>query len=109
MSYNQKPNTGALFENSRKRPDSKDPDRSGSALIDGKEYWVSGWFQYTRSNQKMLSLTFKPKDESQAQAPAQAPSPNTYPPRSQPAPPPAQPQAAAPAPVEEDDGDAVPF
>lgn len=64
MAYTQKDNTGALFVNARKLTDNH-PDREGSALIEGKEYWVSGWVKDGKTG-KWLSLAFKPKDKTQA-------------------------------------------
>ena len=58
--YEQKDNSGSLFPNERKETD-KHPDRTGTALIDGKEYWVSGWIKDGKKG-KWLSLAFKPKD-----------------------------------------------
>lgn len=61
MAYEQKDNSGSLFTNTRKEKDSH-PDRTGSALIDGREYWVSGWVKQDRNGKPWLSLSFKPKD-----------------------------------------------
>lgn len=60
MAYEQKDNSGSLFANDRKESD-KHPDRQGSALIDGVEYWVSGWIKDGKKG-KWLSLAFKRKD-----------------------------------------------
>jgi hypothetical protein len=61
MAFEQKDNTGAIFVNDRKEKDTH-PDRSGSATIDGVEYWVSGWLKKTKDGQPYLSLAFKPKN-----------------------------------------------
>ena len=37
MAFEQRDNSGAIFVNDRKEKDTH-PDRSGSALIDGREY-----------------------------------------------------------------------
>ena len=52
--------TGVLFLNDRKETD-KHPDRKGSAEIDGKQYWVSGWDKNT-SKGETISLKFTAKD-----------------------------------------------
>lgn len=52
--------TGVLFRNDRKEND-KHPDRKGSALIDGIEYWVAGWLKEGKNGQ-FLSLAFTVKD-----------------------------------------------
>ena len=62
MAYVQNDNSGSLFKNERKESD-KHPDRSGSAMIDGREYWVSGWIKHSDSKGQWLSLSFKPKGE----------------------------------------------
>lgn len=53
--------TGVLFRNDRKEQE-KHPDRKGSALIAGVEYWVAGWLKEGKNGQ-FLSLAFTPKDE----------------------------------------------
>src|SRR5215469_11895115 len=58
MAYEQKDNTGSVFANDRKTEDTH-PDRTGTAKIDGVEYWVSGWLHKTKKGQPYLSLTFK--------------------------------------------------
>lgn len=42
MAYTQKDMSGTLFTNDRREKDSH-PQWKGSLMIDGKEYWVSGW------------------------------------------------------------------
>lgn len=63
MAYTPKDNTGSVFVNDRKEKDTH-PDRTGTALIGGVEYWVSGWLKEA-NGKKFLSLAFKPKDEKQ--------------------------------------------
>jgi hypothetical protein len=58
----QRDNSGAIFINERKESDNH-PDRTGSAMIDGKEYWVSGWIKKSGDKPSFLSLAFKPKDK----------------------------------------------
>lgn len=79
MAYEQKDNSGSLFINERKETD-KHPDRNGSALIGGVEYWVSGWVKEGAKG-KWMSLAFKPKDAARTndkarQAPAQQAAPD---------------------------------
>jgi hypothetical protein len=59
--FETKPNTGTLWVNDRKQNE-KQPDRTGTALIGGQWYYVSGWIKDGK-NGKFLSLAFKPKDE----------------------------------------------
>ena len=60
-------NSGAIFVNDRKEKGSH-PDRSGTATINGVEYWVSGWLKQGEKG-PFLSLAFKLK-EKQAEKPA---------------------------------------
>jgi len=63
MAYEQRDNSGAMFVNERKTTASH-PDRNGSCMVNGVEYWVSGWVKEpkTAGKQKWLSLSFTPKD-----------------------------------------------
>lgn len=62
MAYEQKPNTGSSFENLDKR-DSRSPDYTGSALIDGKTYFFDVWRNTTGAGKEFLSAKFKPKQK----------------------------------------------
>lgn len=68
MSYEQKPNTGALFKNDKRESDTH-PNAKGSALIDGVEYWISAWTNEAKSGGKYQSLKFSRKDENRAPNP----------------------------------------
>ena len=68
MAYEVKPNSGSMFVNDKKEKDTH-PDRKGSALIGGVEYWVSGWLKKTKEGATWLSLSFEPKQAAQRQAP----------------------------------------
>jgi hypothetical protein len=61
MAFEQRDNSGALFQNERKEADNH-PDRTGTAMIGGVEYWVNGWLKEGAKG-KFLSLSFKPKDQ----------------------------------------------
>jgi hypothetical protein len=65
MAYEQKDNSGTLFKNDRREKDSH-PHATGTALIDGVEYWISAW---TKDGQKgrFQSLSFKRKEPKRAQ------------------------------------------
>lgn len=60
MAFEQRDNSGTVFVNERKENDSH-PDRTGSAMIDGVQYWVSGWVK-TGAKGQFLSLAFKRKE-----------------------------------------------
>lgn len=60
MAYEQRDMSGSLFKNDKKETE-KHPNMTGSALIDGVEYWVSAWTK-EGNNGKWMSLAFKAKD-----------------------------------------------
>jgi hypothetical protein len=67
MAFEQRDFTGAVFVNDRKEKD-EHPDRAGSAMIAGVEYWISGWLKKSsRDGKPYLSLAFKPKNADAAQ------------------------------------------
>lgn len=53
-------NSGSLFKNDRKSKEAH-PDITGSALVDGAEYYVSGW-RKKGAKGDFYSLSFRPKD-----------------------------------------------
>lgn len=57
-----KHNSGVLFPNRQKTSD-KHPNLKGTALIEGVEYWVSGWVNKDKKQQKYISLKFQLKGE----------------------------------------------
>lgn len=70
----QKDDTGALFKNQRKTKETH-PDYTGSATIDGVEYWVSAWLkksgpQSKTPGQTYMSLAYTEKDAT-GKSPAQ--------------------------------------
>lgn len=56
--------------NDRKESD-RHPDRTGTAMIDGVMYYVSGWIKEGQKG-KFMSLAFKRKDEQTQAAPQQS-------------------------------------
>lgn len=63
MAFEQRDNSGSLFRNDRKDKETH-PDRTGTAMIDGVAYYVSGWIK-NGSKGQFLSLSFKRKDQEQ--------------------------------------------
>lgn len=61
MAYEQKENTGSLFQNKEKRSENF-PDYSGSLRIDGVDLWISGWRKTSKDGTPWLSLSVKRKD-----------------------------------------------
>lgn len=55
--------SGAIFRNQRKEKDTH-PDRTGQCVVDGKEYWISGWM-HEKNGEPYMSIAFKPKEAAQ--------------------------------------------
>mgnify|MGYP003640990645 CR=1 FL=1 len=69
-------NRGAIWGNDKKVKDTQ-PDFTGSIMVDGKDYFVSGWKRKADASPKSpaLSLAVTLKDQQpQRSAPAQSPS-----------------------------------
>jgi hypothetical protein len=59
---------GTLSRNQKREPGSNQPEFKGSSMIEGREYWVSGWVNEGDDGSKYFSLSFKPKEQPQQQA-----------------------------------------
>jgi hypothetical protein len=64
--YQPKDNTGSLFANENRQSDTH-ANAKGTALIDGKEYWVDAWTNTSANGKRYQSLKFKLKDKQPAQ------------------------------------------
>ncbi len=66
-------NRGTLFRNDRKDGD-KSPDYKGSINVGGAEHWINGWIRQSKTGEKFMSLSVKPKEEAAPakKAPAQS-------------------------------------
>ena len=62
MTFKHKDNSGSLFKNTRKEKDTH-PNLTGTANIDGVEYYVSGWTKDPKEpgGDRWISLAFKKK------------------------------------------------
>ena len=71
--YEMKPNSGSAFRNTRRRGD-RDPNLTGSALIDGKDYWVNVWLKKDKNGHGYISFSVnekKPRTEEAAPPPTE--------------------------------------
>ena len=55
-------NSGVLFRSDKKESE-KHPDYRGSIVVDGKDYWISGWSKVSKGGQKFLSLSVRKKED----------------------------------------------
>ena len=63
MAYDHQDDSGSLFKNDRKKSP-KHPDYTGSAKVDGTEFWLSAWLKGgTNGKPKFMSLAFTPKEK----------------------------------------------
>ena len=74
MAYEQKPNTGTTFKNDKYEQGGTQPYFKGTALIEGVEYWFSGWSNVSKDGSKpYIAWKFDKKEtQTQASAPVQA-------------------------------------
>lgn len=77
MAYELRNNSGSLFKNDRRTKDSH-PEYSGTIMVDGQEYWISGWVK-DGGKGKFFSLSVKPKEARQERhAPVQNPASDDF-------------------------------
>ena len=72
MSNYDNSNKGAIWANDRKETE-RHPDYSGSANVDGVEYWISAWKRDANGNPRApaLRFSFQPKEQQAEQPTAQ--------------------------------------
>jgi hypothetical protein len=61
MAYEMKNNTGSLWRNLKKEEETH-ADYTGSVMIDGVEYWQSGYLKESKDGKKYFYQTFKAKN-----------------------------------------------
>lgn len=62
--YEQRDNSGSLFKNEGERKRENGPDYSGTAKIDGVEYFMDAWIKRTNDgNRAWMSFSFKAKQQ----------------------------------------------
>ena len=60
---------GVLFKNDRKEKETQ-PDYTGSATIEGVDYFMDAWLKSAETGRKFFSFSFKAKNKQQAPAKA---------------------------------------
>lgn len=74
MAYEQKDNTFSAFRN-KKKEKKEHSDLTGTALIEGKEYWVNIWKKTDKNNDTWLSGSIRPKVKNETKS---SPQKNAY-------------------------------
>ena len=80
MSEYDNTNSGALFKNDNKESE-RHPDYKGSLNVGGVDHWVSSWIKVSKSGQRYMSLSVKPKDEREQSSSAEVVRGDTIQPR----------------------------
>ena len=69
MPYEQKDNSLNLFVNKFKKEGTKEPDFTGDALVDGREWKASAWKNKDKNGNTYLGLSFRPPQDSATRFP----------------------------------------
>jgi hypothetical protein len=64
MDENQRNNSGVLFKSDRKEKPNH-PDYRGSIVVNGDNYWISGWIKEGKNGKFMGLAVTKKEDQSQ--------------------------------------------
>jgi hypothetical protein len=60
MAYEQRENSGLLARNKRRRPNSRDPEFTGTLNVEGVEYFINAWVKEGQYG-KFFSISIKRK------------------------------------------------
>lgn len=60
MAFQNKPNCGALFVNTKKEAGDSKPDRTGTINVNGTDMQLAGWLKKQKDGTPYLSLSIKP-------------------------------------------------
>lgn len=71
--YETRDNTGRLFKVEEDKKRERGPDYSGTAMIDGVEYFMDSWLKTAESGRKWMSFSFKAKEKQAAKPAAKQP------------------------------------
>jgi hypothetical protein len=66
MAFNNRRNSGALFNERDKKKGPNDRDYGGRIDIEGRQYWLSAWINTSKQGLKYLSLSAKAVDAQSA-------------------------------------------
>ncbi len=65
MPYEMKHESGSLWRNENKERESH-ADYSGTAKVDGREYYMDAWINEATNGKKYMSIKFKEKNQAQS-------------------------------------------
>lgn len=60
---------GVLFRNKEKEDGDSKPDYTGSAQVQGVDFFMDAWINEAESGRKYMSVKFKPKQKQRSAAP----------------------------------------
>ncbi len=64
--YEQKDNSGALFNNAENKKTDNHPDYTGNVMVNGKKMRIASWIRESKAGKKYMSLKFsefQPKND----------------------------------------------
>ena len=61
-------NSGAIFKNTKREKETH-PNMTGTATIEGIDYWVSAWTKVGKDGNKFITMAYKRKNQKEDTAP----------------------------------------